>query len=356
MNAEAALVECPVRPPFSIVPTPAHAAPETIALGPSAGEDRLRDDIVGRSAALRRVLADIDLVAPTDATVLLCGETGTGKELVARAVHRASGRRADLFVTCNCAAIPATLLESELFGHEKGAFTGAVLQRAGRFEMANHGTIFLDEIGEAPLEIQPKLLRVLQEREFERLGSSRTVTVDARVVAATNADLGAMVQARSFRADLYYRLNVFPVRIPPLRERRDDILPLVRHFVALYAARIGRSITRVSVRTLNALRDHSWPGNIRELQNVIQRAVIISTGPVLSASFSGVETTAPSTSNAITLEDAEREHILRALDETRWVIGGPQGAAVRLGLKRTSLVSTMRRLNIVRPVPERLAR
>jgi len=197
---------------------------------------------------------------------------------------------------------------------------------------------------------------VLQEREFERLGSSRTVTVDARVVAATNADLGAMVQARSFRADLYYRLNVFPVRIPPLRERRDDILPLVRHFVALYAARIGRSITRVSVRTLNALRDHSWPGNIRELQNVIQRAVIISTGPVLSASFSGVETTAPSTSNAITLEDAEREHILRALDETRWVIGGPQGAAVRLGLKRTSLVSTMRRLNIVRPVPERLAR
>jgi len=270
-------------------------------------------------------------------------------------VHKGSGRRSDLFVTCNCAAIPATLLESELFGHEKGAFTGAMLQRAGRFELANGGTIFLDEIGEAPLEIQPKLLRVLQEREIERLGSSRTVKVDARVVAATNADLGAMVQARSFRADLYYRLNVFPVRIPPLRERRDDILPLVRHFVALYAARIGRAITRMSARTLNALRDHSWPGNIRELQNVIQRAVIVSTGPVLSVSFSAFESTVPSTSNAVTLEDAEREHILRALDETRWVIGGPHGAAVRLGVKRTSLVSTMRRLHIVRPMPERLA-
>src|SRR5581483_6441730 len=287
MNAEAVLIDfadVSAQATSYVVCPPAERAAmgegesDTISLAGSTADDRLRDEIVGRSAALRRVLADIEMVAPTDAAVLICGETGTGKELLAQAVHTASGRRGHALVKCNCAAIPAALLESELFGHEKGAFTSAMVQRVGRFELADRGTIFLDEIGEAPLEIQPKLLRVLQEREFERLGSSRTIRTDTRVVAATNADLAEMVQAKSFRADLYYRLNVFPIRVPPLRERRDDILPLIRHFVRSYASRMGRSISRISKRTLNALLDYSWPGNIRELQNVVQRAVIRSAG------------------------------------------------------------------------------
>jgi len=358
MTAEAPVIDfsdaasqpnpCFVCPPPERTPIRAADA-DTISLLGSDADDRLRDDIVGRSAALRSVLADIEMVAPTDAAVLICGETGTGKELLARAVHNASRRRGQALVKCNCAAIPAALLESELFGHEKGAFTGAMVQRVGRFELADRGTIFLDEIGDAPLEIQPKLLRVLQEREFERLGSSRTMRTDTRVVTATNADLGAMVAARSFRADLYYRLNVFPIQVPPLRERRDDILPLVRHFVRSYAARLGRSITRMSVRTMNALVDYSWPGNIRELQNVIQRAAIRSTGATLDVPLSDIGNR-PDLPQArpTTLEQVERAHILATLKETGWVLAGPRGAALRLGMNRNTLQFRMKKLGIVR--------
>jgi formate hydrogenlyase transcriptional activator len=337
-----------VYPPAPI-PRVRDAETDTVSLCGSAAEDRLRDDIVGRSAGLRSVLAELEIVAPTDAAVLICGETGTGKELLARAVHTASGRRGHALVKCNCAAIPAALLESELFGHEKGAFTGAIVHRVGRFELADRGTIFLDEIGEAPLEIQPKLLRVLQEREFERLGSSRTIRSDTRVVAATNADLGAMVQAKSFRADLYYRLNVFPVRIPPLRERRDDILPLVRHFVRNYAARMGRSITRISARSMSALVEYSWPGNIRELQNVIQRAVIRSVGTRLEVSMPEIDDrTIGDHAQPTTLEQVERAHILATLKETGWVLAGARGAAVRLGMNRNTLQFRMKKLGIFR--------
>ncbi|HMF29330.1 MAG TPA: sigma 54-interacting transcriptional regulator, partial [Candidatus Cybelea sp.] len=271
------------------------------------------EGIVGRGAAVRSVLAELELVAPTDATVLICGETGTGKELIAKAVHHLSQRRANSFVKCNCAAIPANLLESELFGHEKGAFTGAVCARVGRFELANRGTIFLDEIGEAPLEIQPKLLRVLQEHAFERLGSSRTVRADTRLVAATNVDLPEMVNSKRFRADLYYRLNVFPIHLPPLRERRDDIPLLVRYFVRHYAARMGRRIRSIAPDTMDALVAYSWPGNIRELQNLIERSVIRSPGELLEVDVpvmavgSGVGASGPSHR---TLEEAERAHIL----------------------------------------------
>jgi len=349
MTTEAALVDYTAYPPVPSVHIPVHAGGDTIAIGGSPADDRLRDDIVGCSAALRRVLAEIDMVAPTDATVLLCGETGTGKELLARAVHRASGRRSNLFVACNCAAIPATLLESELFGHEKGAFTGAVLQRAGRFELANHGTIFLDEIGEAPLEIQPKLLRVLQEREFERVGSSRTVKVDARVVAATNVDLPAMVGAKTFRADLYYRLNVFPIHVPALRHRRDDIPSLVRYFARHYAIRMRRLVSRISAPVMNALVDYSWPGNVRELQNVVQRAVIRSAGDHLDVPMEEIRDAAPVASGTGTLEDAERAHIVAALTDTRWVLSGPRGAATRLGINRSTLQFRMKKLGIARP-------
>ncbi len=311
------------------------------------------EEIVGESKALKRVLDEIRTVAPTDSTVLLLGETGTGKELLARAVHAASDRRSRALVTVNCTTSPAGLLESEWFGHERGAFTGALSQKVGRFELAHQGTLFLDEIGDVPLDLQSKLLRVLQEHEIERLGSTRTIRVNFRLIAATNRDLEEMVGRREFRSDLFYRLNVFPVRIPPLRERKEDIPPLVFYFAQRFARRLRRSIESVSRESLDALCRWPWPGNIRELQNVIERAVILAKDPVLTVSRAEFETAAPAISAPVTLEDAEREHILRALAETNWVIGGPGGAAARLGLKRTSLVSTMRRLHITRPAPAR---
>jgi formate hydrogenlyase transcriptional activator len=311
------------------------------------------EEIVGESKGLRRVLDEVRTVAATDTTVLLLGETGTGKEVLARALHAASDRRNRALVTVNCTTSPAGLLESEWFGHERGAFTGALSQKIGRFELAHQGTLFLDEIGDVPLDLQSKLLRVLQEHEIERLGSTRTIRVDFRLIAATNRNLEEMVGKREFRSDLYYRLNVFPVRIPPLRERREDIPPLVFYFAQRFAKRLRRSIESVSRESLELLCRWPWPGNVRELQNVIERAVILSRGPVLAVSRAEFEATAPPGAAPVTLEDAEREHILRALAETNWVIGGPRGAAARLGLKRTSLVSTMRRLHIVRPAPER---
>ncbi len=313
------------------------------------------DEIVGESKSLRRVLDAVSTVAATDTTVLLLGETGTGKELLARALHASSDRRSRALVTVNCTTSPAGLLESEWFGHEKGAFTGALTQKVGRFELAHQGTLFLDEIGDVPLDLQSKLLRVLQEHEIERLGSTRTIHVDFRLIAATNCNLEEMVGKREFRSDLYYRLNVFPVKIPPLRDRREDIPPLVRYFTQRYAKRLRRPIESIARESMDLLCRWSWPGNIRELQNVIERAVILSRGSVLTVFRAEFEATAPPTSAPVTLEDAEREHILRALDETNWVIGGPRGAAARLGLKRTSLVSTMRRLHIVRPTPTRHA-
>jgi len=271
--------------------------------------------------------------------------------LIARALHASSERRARPLVTVNCATSPAGLLESEWFGHEKGAFTGALAQKVGRFELAHQGTLFLDEIGDVPLELQAKLLRALQEREIERLGSTRNIKVDFRLIAATNRDLAEMATNREFRSDLYYRLNVFPIRIPPLRERREDIPLLVRYFVQRFAKRLRRPIESVARESMELLCRWPWPGNVRELQNVVERAVILSQGTTLTVSPAEFEAAAPPTSGAVTLEDAEREHILRALEQTGWVIGGPGGAAAQLGLKRTSLVSTMRRLGIVRPKP-----
>jgi formate hydrogenlyase transcriptional activator len=319
-------------------------------------EDELRsernfEDIVGKSAALRRVLQQVETVAPTDATVLIYGETGTGKELIARAIHQLSPRRPQAFVALNCAAIPSGLLEAELFGHEKGAFTGAITQRIGRFELAHRGTVFLDEIGEIPLDLQPKLLRVLQDREFERLGSPRTQRTDARLIAATNRDLAAMVEAGTFRADLFYRVNVFPVHVPPLRERPDDIPLLVRHFAQQFARRMHKTIETISSDTMQELLRYPWPGNIRELQNVIERAVILSPGPVLQVPLTDLTARAipASRKNHDTLEEAERKHILAVLEETKWVLGGPHGAAVRLGLKRSTLQFRMRKLGLSRP-------
>jgi formate hydrogenlyase transcriptional activator len=319
-------------------------------------EDEIRselnfEEIVGRSSALRKVLQDIETVAPTDSTVLIYGETGTGKELIARAIHNLSTRGKNAFVKLNCAAIPTGLLESEMFGHERGAFTGAVAQRIGRFELAHHGTVFLDEIGEIPLELQPKLLRVLQEREFERLGSSRTLTSDARLIAATNRDLMAMVEERTFRADLFYRLNVFPVEVPPLRDRQDDIPLLVRHFVQQFSRRMGKVVDTIPTETMNALVRYHWPGNIRELQNLVERAVILSTGPVLRVPIDDLHLPpAPPAANrkAGTLEEAERRHILEALNAADWVISGPKGAATTLGLKRSTLQARMEKLGIRR--------
>ncbi|MBV8068721.1 MAG: sigma 54-interacting transcriptional regulator [Acidobacteriaceae bacterium] len=310
-------------------------------------------EIIGNSAALEQVLDEVELVGPTDATVLILGETGTGKELIARALHNASERYGRPFIKVNCAAIPLDLLESELFGHEKGAFTGAIAQRLGRFEMADKGTIFLDEIGDIPLALQAKLLRVLQEQEFERLGSCRTQKVDVRVVAATNRDLGEMVRNNEFRSDLYYRLNVFPLRLPPLRERREDIVPLVRHFVGIFSERMGKVIDHIPAETLSTLRAYCWPGNIRELQNVIERAVVLSQGPVLMADIAelGVDNVATcSHDDTGNLDDmlhqAERTQILRALELARGVVSGPNGAAARLRIKRSTLLSRMQRLGI----------
>jgi formate hydrogenlyase transcriptional activator len=295
-------------------------------------------------------LKQVEIVAPTDATVLLLGETGTGKELIARAIHDASGRSRRPFVKLNCAAIPSTLLESELFGHERGAFTGAVAQRIGRFELADGGTLFLDEVGEIPLELQPKLLRVLQEHEFERVGGAHTLKADVRIIAATNRDLSGMVAAQRFRDDLYYRLNVFPIAIPPLRERPDDIEALVEHFVEHFAPRMNRRIDVIPLETLDALRRHPWPGNVRELENMIQRAVILSTGGRLTLPPIRVEPVPKSSpEEAETLEDAQRAFIARALDEANWVIAGPRGAAARLGIKRTTLHSMLKRLGLSRP-------
>ena len=306
-------------------------------------------EVVGESRALKRILNHVTTVAPTDATVLLLGETGTGKELIARAVHAASERHGRALVTVNCATSPVGLLESEWFGHEKGAFTGALIQKVGRFELAHQATLFLDEIGDVPLESQSKLLRALQEREIERLGSTRAIRVDFRLIAATNRNLEEMVANREFRSDLYYRLKVFPIKIPPLRERPEDIPALVHYFAQRFAKRLRRPIESVSRDSMEMLCRWSWPGNVRELQNVIERAVILSNGPTLVVPSAEFESAPPVATAPVTLKDAERDHILRALEQSAWVIGGERGAAARLGLKRTSLVSTMRRLGIVRP-------
>ncbi len=319
-------------------------------------EDEIRteynfEEIIGQSSALKRVLHQVETVAPTDSAVLIGGETGTGKELIARAIHQLSRRRERTFVKLNCAAIPTGLLESELFGHERGAFTGAIAQRVGRFELADRGTLFLDEIGDIPPELQPKLLRVLQEQEFERLGSTRTKKVDVRVIAATNRNLEEMVAAGTFRSDLYYRLNVFPVTIPPLRERPEDIAPLVRHFVQKFAGRMNKRIETVSADAMAALSRYAWPGNARELANAIERAVILTNGPVLRVPASEFPARVIASPGAETLEVTEREAILRALHATNWVLGGPNGAAARLGLKRTTLQARMRKLDIRRGQP-----
>ena len=310
-------------------------------------------EIVGQSAVLRRAIKEVETVAPTDSTVLIYGETGTGKELIARAIHNLSSRRSNPFVKLNCAAIPTGLLESELFGHEKGAFTGAIAQRIGRFELAKHGTIFLDEIGDIPLELQPKLLRVLQEREFERLGSTKTLHSDARLIAATNANLAERVAEKKFRSDLYYRLNVFPISIPPLRERKEDIPLLARHFLEKYARRMNRRVDSIPAVAMDAMSEYQWPGNVRELENFIERSVILSRDSELQPPLTELAqqrnlSTAVSESGPATLKEVEREHILRALKESNWRIGGAGGAASRLGMKRTTLGSLVKRLGIDR--------
>jgi formate hydrogenlyase transcriptional activator len=306
--------------------------------------------IVGKSAALRRVLEMVRIVAPTDATVLIQGETGTGKELIAEAIHKCSERSHGPFVKVNCAAIPAGLLESELFGHERGAYTGAVARGIGRFERAHRGTLFLDEIGDLPLELQPKLLRVMQERQFERLGGAATIHTDVRVICATHRNLVEMIDERQFRADLFYRLSVFPIELPPLRERPEDIHLLVRHFAMHYAARMRKPITAIAEELIRACTRHSWPGNVRELQNFIERSVILSTAAVLRGSLSELTTHDGSKSlkgsTPVTLKQAESLHILQTLEQTEGVVGGQNGAAVRLGLPRTTLIAKMKRLGI----------
>ncbi|MGB8063551.1 MAG: sigma 54-interacting transcriptional regulator [Candidatus Sulfotelmatobacter sp.] len=326
-------------------------AEQYISLDECTIENNTFQGIVGSNARLRAVLEDVQIVAPADSTALIFGETGTGKELIARAIHDLSPRKNYAFVKVNCAAIPSGLLESELFGHERGAFTGAIAQKIGRFELANKGTLFLDEIGDIPLELQPKLLRVLQEQEFERLGSTRTQRVDVRVVAATNADLAPMVADKKFRSDLYYRLNVFPIAVPPLRDRRDDIPRLVRHFANKYARRMEKHIEKIAKRTMDALCRHTWPGNIRELQNLMERAVLLSPGPSLRVPLTDISNVVDlsSASNGSALEQVERELILRALRESKWVVGGTRGAAARLRLNRTGLAYKMKKFGISRP-------
>jgi formate hydrogenlyase transcriptional activator len=315
-----------------------------------------RTALIGSSPSFRALLEDVQVVAPADCAVLIQGETGTGKEVIAQAIHEASPRRQHRFVALNCAAIPAALLESELFGHERGAFTGAVAQRLGRFQAADRGTLFLDEIGELPIELQPKLLRVLQEREVERLGCSHATRVDVRIVAATNQNLEQMVRERRFRMDLYYRLKVFPITLPPLRERIGDIPRLVDHFLRSYAHRQGKSIEFVPDEVMAAIERYSWPGNIRELQNFIERSVILTKGPALQAPIEVLERNDLFAHEVCTLADADRVHILGALRETHWVVGGKSGAASRLGLNRTTLIAKMQKLGISRETAEQRAR
>jgi transcriptional regulator with GAF, ATPase, and Fis domain len=322
--------------------------------------ERTFERIIGNGAALESVLEQVEMVAPTDSTVLIEGETGTGKELIAHAIHNASQRCGRAFIKLNCAAIPLDLLESELFGHEKGAFTGAIAQRIGRFEMADKGTLFLDEVGDIPSALQPKLLRVLQEQEFERLGSGRTHKVNVRLVAATNRNLGKMVAREQFRSDLYYRLNVFPILLPALRERLEDIPALVTHFVKMFSRRMGKQVDNVPPETMAAFQWYSWPGNIRELQNLVERAVILSRDGVLPNPLHNKQTelTVPSLHctrtfhSSMTLEDSDRALIVETLEQAVWIVGGPRGAAAKLGLKRTTLLAKMKRLSISRPIPQ----
>ena len=327
------------------------AATGALRTGDQDSDERRFQQVIGSSPALEAVLEQVERVAPTGSTVLIQGETGTGKELIAQAIHNISSRCGRPFIRLNCAAIPLDLLESELFGHEKGAFTGAIAQKIGRFELADKGTLFLDEVGDIPSALQPKLLRVLQEQEFERLGSGRTHQVDVRLVAATNRDLTEMVSRGEFRGDLYYRLNVFPILLPPLRERREDIQALVTHFVEILGRRMGREIEHIPPETMSALISYQWPGNIRELQNLIERAVILSNDGVLPNPLPAAtpEQRPAFSLGATTLRDSERTLILGTLETVGWIIGGPKGAAAKLGLKRTTLIHKMQKLGISRP-------
>ena len=333
------------------LPTASSIDADQFYFEPEISSENCFEGIVGKSPALRKVLEQVAIVAPTDSTVLIHGETGTGKELIARAIHNLSSRRDRSYVRMNCAAIPSGLLESELFGHERGAFTGALMQRKGRFELADRGTLFLDEIGDISLELQPKLLRAVQEQEFERLGSGRTHRINVRLVAATHRDLGEMVSRKEFRSDLYYRLNVFPVLVPPLRERREDIPRLATHFVEVFARRMNKRIDHISEGVLDAFVSYSWPGNVRELQNLIERAVIRSNNGVLPNTLPDKHPVMVPPSRD-TFAASTRALILHALGSTGWVIGGAAGAAARLGLKRTTLIAKMKKLGISRPAQQ----